>query len=181
MNIDQLFLETLLDLKSKTESTKPYDNFMAAPLLRKLLIDSNSLLNRVNRNRHIKITFVCADYIVPNMDGVALWAILDGFEPDNNPPSFNSVSLNRDKLLKQVLMVYEGNNLTVYDVIKYICNVAGAVHSEDPEEEKEQILARIDDQFQFGGNGALVESLKSLSRVVLAALQPLVSAITSGK
>ena len=59
MDRDELFVRTLADLRRRLERGRQdeYEAMGIAGLLRKLLIDGQSLVDQVNRDRRLKITY----------------------------------------------------------------------------------------------------------------------------
>jgi hypothetical protein len=94
-----------------------------------------------------------------------------------NPPS----DLSRDAMLKCVVMMIQGENLTVHDLIDVGAHIEGAVHAGGPSTPKEKALAEVNKQLQIGGMAAATRSLLAVGRVTLRGLKPLREAIRENK
>jgi len=57
MDVDTLFLETLADLRRRSNPGPEYEVQQLAALLRKLLLDGQPLIDAVNRTRRLRIRF----------------------------------------------------------------------------------------------------------------------------
>lgn len=57
IDTEQLFLETVSNLRSQIVTGTPYKLTRASGLLRQLLIDDSTLLSQENRARHVKVRF----------------------------------------------------------------------------------------------------------------------------
>lgn len=175
MNTEELFIRTLQDLRTKIESNDPYEILMASALLRKLLIDDSPLMNQVNRKFKLKINFIVNDRQLPIItEGLALWSIQDGFDPDTSVPHLsNPVTLDKDGMLKRPVLIINGAVITVLDLIKFLSHVQGAVHSGNPKEVKEKILKEAESALTVGGMPAGIRTVCAIGRVVLKGLYPL--------
>ena len=175
MDKDFLFLKTLEDLENKIKSKDAYEIFMAAGLLRKLLVDRSPLIDQVNKNRKLKILFTVNDRPVPAGDSsLEFWSIEDGFDPETSVPHLSKpIQVKRDQLLKRTIMLYRGETIKVLDLIKFISNVQGAIHTGKVKKDKEEVLKEMQSYFSIGGLPAGVRILTAISRVVLKGLEPL--------
>jgi hypothetical protein len=147
--------------------------------VQKLLLDDTRLVDAVNRSRRIKYRFRANERQPPDDPSLVFWSIQDGLDPDTAAPlrTNNVRDLTRDKFLAVTIMVVRGERLTVADVLRYLANVAGAVHSGSPTTTKEMALASLASSIQVGGYTPEVRSLLAVARVVTKALQPIRRAI----
>src|SRR5260370_27107482 len=98
-SLDDLFLHTLKDLQTKISSNDQYEILMAAALLRKLLTDENSLVELVNRNRRLKVTFTINDKKPLDEASLDFWSLQDGFDPDTSNARVILQTVKKEKLL----------------------------------------------------------------------------------
>lgn len=177
---DRLFLATLDDLAARAAAGRStYDVMHIAALVRKLLLDDTRLVDTVNRSRRVQIRFHANERQPPDMPGLVFWSIQDGLDPDTAAPlrHNNPRDLTRDQFLAVTIMVVRGERLTVADVVRYLANIAGAVHLGTPTTAKQMALASAASAVQIGGHPPETRSLLSVARVVTKALEPLRRAV----
>lgn len=180
MNADSLFLATLDDLAARAAPGRSsYDVMHIAALLRKLLLDDTRLVDTVNRTRRVRYRFHANSRLPPNDPGLVFWSIQDGLDPDTAAPlQGNDVrDLTRDQFLSLVIIVIRGELLTIADIVRYLANVAGAVHHGTPTTPKEVALASLEPSVRLAGYSPEVRSLLAVARVVTKALQPVRRAV----
>jgi hypothetical protein len=180
VDADDLFLATLDDLAARASAGRSaYDVLQIAGLLRKLLLDDTRLVDAVNRSRRVKYRFRTNERQPPGDPSVDFWSIQDGLDPDTAAPlrTNNVRDLTRDQFLAVTIIIFRGERLTIADVLRYLANIAGAVHLGSPTTPKEMALASLASSIQVGGYTPEVRSLLSVARVVTKALQPLRRAI----
>lgn len=175
MNNNALFINTLKDLQGKINSNDHYEILMAVALLRKLLIDGDPLVNKVNKNLRQKIEFTVSDRSMPmDTDGLTFWSIQDGFDPETSIPHLSKpIRVNKDGLLKRSVILINSKLITVLDLIKFLSHVQGAVHSGSPKDDKDKLLKNAEKNLTVGGMPAGLRSIKAIGRVVLKGLDPL--------
>jgi hypothetical protein len=184
MEPDRLFIETVSDLQRRIEpGTAEYDLLTAAGLLRKLLLDSEPLVHRVNRDRRLKIR-----YRVNNRQPIwklagsprpVMWSMEGGFDPDSVARS-EPVEVSQDNLLDSVVMLFKSHEVTVRDLISHAANVRGGVHLGQPHTEKEKALSELASTLEIGGYPAATSVLQAIGRVALKGLAPLRAEIERG-
>jgi hypothetical protein len=86
----KLFLQTLIDLEQRIVATDPYDILGASALIRKMFLDDHPLVDQVNREYKIKVTFEVGES--PLVSGgiikkAEFYAIQDGLDPDTASPT----------------------------------------------------------------------------------------------
>jgi hypothetical protein len=180
-NVDNLFLHTLKDLQTKICSNDHYEVLMAAALLRKLLIDENPLMDQVNKNRRLKITFTINDKKPLDESGLVFWSVQDGFDPDTALTRVSPLTVKKEGLLKSTSMIINGKVITVLALIKFLCHIQGAVHIDNPSSEEEKMLQAISGNITVLGGSPMTRSVYAISRVVLKGLEPLKQAILEDK
>jgi hypothetical protein len=83
VNPDSLFVRTLDDLEARTRAAVPeYDVLRSALLLRQLLLDPEPLIERVNRERRVKIRYRATATRVPEDPRPVIWYVQDGLDPE---------------------------------------------------------------------------------------------------
>ncbi len=183
MDIERLFLETLGDLEQRISSSDEYTVLGAAALLRKLLLDKVPLVNQVNRKYKLKITYeICdteklfATFNVPGVPPLQFIGIQDALDPCSipNPPV---KIVRRDAFLKTKVQASNGQYFTVRELIKYLANIAGAVHAGKSGTEENETLSEIESTLSVGGLPPTPGQLRAIGRVVLKAFTPLADAV----
>ena len=177
---DNLFLNTLKDLQTKTTSNDQYEILMAAALLRKLLTDENPLVVQVNRNRKLKMTFTINAVKPLDETGLVFWSLQDGFDPDTSNARIILQTVNKEGLLKSTSMIIHGKVITVLALIRYLCHIEGAVHIDNPTTEEEELLKAISENITYFGGSLVIRSISAISRVVLKGLEPLKQEVLKG-
>lgn len=177
MEKKRLFDNTIRDIEAKLKSNDPYEILMISALLRKLLLDSYPLMDQVNEERRLKITFkVNTRPINPLLTEADFWSIQDGFDPDTSHFSI-AQDLSRDKMLERRVLKSDGHWFTVRDLIDFLSNVGGAVHAGKPDD-KQKVLQGISSKLRIGVNfqsdlTPVIRATMSIARVVIKGLQPL--------
>ena len=178
---DELFLRTVQDLQQRSTSTDEYELLIAAALLRKLLLDSNPLVDQVNRTRRLPITFRIAMRGPAPSGGDAppiLWVLDSGLDPTSSGgSSFKIADVDRSRFLKRPVSLYMSEEATVHDLIDYFAHVRGAVHSAAPSKAGDLALKELEAHPWTHGVPLPMEILRSIIRVVLRAMNPLVEDI----
>jgi hypothetical protein len=180
-----LFLRTLDDLKHRSEATDEYEVLLAAALLRKLLMDSQPLVDQVNADHRLKLRFrINGPTAYEEMvlgDSPVYWSLEDGIDPflDHPPGLMAPVDATRDQLLARRVMVVDGEEVTVRDLIDQLAHIEGAVHRSEPDERREVILKEAARQVFVGGLPAGIRQIRAIARVVLDGLEPLREAVPS--
>ena len=183
MHPDELFCKTIDDIQSVVENPTSYEILRSTALLRQLLLDGNRLVDVVNRQRRLRLRFTIADgweHPVARMMrsmNPAFLAILDNFQPDAQFPNTNVRDLTRDQLLSYDVMLINGRNYTVANIISHCANVVGGVHIGEPRTPEEHELTSIQETIEVGGFSVNLRQLLPVLRVVLDGLRPLYDAI----
>jgi hypothetical protein len=177
-----LFLETLEDLRNRiTPTSSEYGLLQAAAKVRLLLVDGTRLVDLVNRDHRLKITYrigTGGPLAAAIMSlGPSFMAIGDALDPDSatpQPPGFSEpVVVGADGLLSAEVIFYENARCTVADVVKYLAHVAGGVHAGSPTTREELALATLSEEIEMGGLTPGSRTMMAIGRVVLAGLEPL--------
>jgi hypothetical protein len=177
MTAEELFLLTFDDLEERVALGRgEYDALMSAWLLRKLLLDEQPLVHRANRSRRLKLKFRMYDDQPP--EGIEGWGPGYFLWPDpKNQSGRPIVELTLDQFLSRPTLVAFAHVITVRDLIKFMANYEGAVHSTVPNDEKTKALwdmrwgeTRIGPEGQYGG---CIHELIAIGRIVLDGLDDL--------
>jgi hypothetical protein len=179
---DALFTATLDDLEQRVIPGRPeYDVLMAAALIRKLLLDEHPLAHVVNRppERRLKLRFrtnvaPAVWEVLPDTPKPVFWSIQDGLDPETAVMRRHAPSdLSLDDFLRVRVMLIEGHEINVHELVDHAAHVSGAVHAGPPGSEKERALQDVTRQIQVGGYDPAVRSLLAIGRITLRALAPL--------
>jgi hypothetical protein len=149
---------------------------MSAAHLRKLLLDQQPLVAAANRSRSVKIRYRVNDDKPPDDPAVVFWSVEDGFDPETSP-MVKPLDVTQDQLLARRVMVYEGHDVTVKDLIRHAAHVRGAVHVGTPNDEQEEALSKLASELNVGGYQGGTRILQAIGRVVVRGLAPLEAAI----
>lgn len=181
MDKSQLFIKTIEDIEERLTSHDEYEILMIAGLLRKLLLDSNPLMNQVNQEKRLKITFTVNYRGVPQTPPIPFfWSIEDGIDPDTSVPHLsNPKKVNRDDFLKIPIILFNGRIIIVKDLILHMAHVEGAIHPGMPKSDEEKVLKELGQTLGIGGLPTGIRLLKAISRVVLKGLQQLKNEIAN--
>lgn len=176
---ERLFLDTLADLELRITDSDPYVILSASALTRKLLLDDQPLVDKVNRQYRLKIAF---DVTEPSrtpegQPEPALYSVQDGLDPDTAPPFKQRKTVTRDQLLAYVLLRTNGRAYTLREVVLFEAHVMGGVHAGSAKEEKEKALQQINNVIEVGGHRSSLRQLQAIGRVVLKGLAPLGEAV----
>jgi hypothetical protein len=176
---EQLFRDTMSDLRSRIASGSDYDLRRTSALLRQLLVDEITLLSLANQTQRIKVRFRVGTLsrLVSKPNSV----VIRGFAANSGTP----VDATIDQFLACDCLVAGNRAFTVRHIIKVNANIRGGVHVANKLDEDEQaLLSVLAEQIKCGfGSGTEVDPLLFLlveiSHTVLEALLPLQSAIES--
>ena len=180
-DIERLFMSTLHDLASRIVDADEYNVLGASALIRKLLIDDFPLVDQVNRQYRLKLTFEISESnpSIPGVPEPTFWSVQDGLDPETSRPGKPYKIVNRDQLLATVLAVVNGKSYSLREIVLFEANVMGGVHAGSSKEEKEKVLQALSSALTVGGYRVSLRQLQAIGRVVLRGLEPLRTAIRS--
>lgn len=164
-----LFLHTIDELRERlARRGNEYDLMKIATLLRQLLLDREPLVDQVNRNHQLKITFVTTlPASMSNED-------LPDPPPLGGPPGWGgSKTVTKDAFLNRFAVWIKPHEYTVKDVILNVAHIKGAVHAGRPRNAKEAELAATSNQVRTFGLDSSVYALLGIGQAVLRGLEPL--------
>lgn len=166
-----LFIKTLEDLETKSKSNDWYDMLLMAGLVYKLLYDQHPLLQAVSNSQ---VLFDISVSNPPAMPGLVFWSVEDGIDPETCVPGLKRVeSVDKSGLYTQVILVSNGENFSVKDLIRFLRNKQGGVHVDNVTlEDREKILKEIQNTIAIGGAAAGLRLMRAISRVVVRGLTP---------
>ncbi len=172
---ETLFLRTLEDLERRLLDEDPYVVLGAAALIRKLLLDDHPLVDQVNRQHRIKLSFEISSPLgpPPGLPPPSFFSVQDGIDPDTAPPFKKRIQVSRDQLFQTVLTVVDNHKYSMREIVLFESNVMGAVHAGSPRSDKEKALHEIDSTISVGGYASSLRQLKGIGRVVVKALTPI--------
>lgn len=136
MTLDELFLLTIDDLEGRVRLGRgEYDALMSAWLIRKLIIDSPSMLSRVNSARRMKLVFQVNDIRPgPTVNG---WSPGEFLAPSSDAAAASTVELNLKQFLAHTTLIANGHAVSVKDLVKFMANTEGAPRLAREREERE--------------------------------------------
>lgn len=149
----------------------------AAAILRRLLLDERRLVDRVNRDRRLKLTYRInvrpPIWQVTGDPSPITWSREDGLDPEtaHGVPQPQDVTL--DRLLATLVVVHNGYEVSVKELIQHAAHVKGGVHLGEPKSDKDRALSELASSLSIGGYSAGTGPMKAIGRVVLKGLQPL--------
>ena len=173
MTADELFLITIEELERLLElKAQQVDAIALSAALRKLVIEGGIVAGAANPRKE-KIEYEISDGGRPPANGD--WAPGIALDPDVGVGS--STIVDRQGLLHHVAMVEGGMRITVGDIIKYVANYAGGVHTSRPDKPEMSALANCDWSAHYttpeGRLSGAAYALLPIARVVLRGLTPL--------
>jgi hypothetical protein len=175
---EQLFLDTVADLKDKMARGDGYALIKASGLLRLLLADAHPLVHQVDKAYDLPLRFETIDYTMkPPYPQLIIfrWSVLDA----SAIPGARKRSSTLDEFLAAEILTFEGKEFTVLQVIRAAAHVKGGVHAGTAESDHEQALLDLGRALTVGGLDASVAALRGIIAVTLAALEPIVAAVKS--
>jgi len=179
MDPRQLFIARCEQLEELLKSHDEMSVIDLSGILRQLLVDQHSLIHTVNANK-IPIRFSVNKFReLPLALPPPTFRILeDGLDPNTSPPIYPPpVELTLEEFLAHVVLIINGQQHTVKDIIKFAANVAGGVHH-DPKPKADYVsIKAFSEMFGLGGLPAGVRQLRAISRVTLKTVSPLLDDI----
>lgn len=184
MDAEELFLRTLDHLEQSITSTDEYVVLMSAGLLRKLLVDGGRLMNQVNRAYRLSLRFRISDVSPLEKamldDNPIFWSLEDSLDPESRL-SYKPFGAKIDQFLGRRIMRFNGNWITVLDVIDQLANVEGAVHSGEPDTDRRKAIQAAGKFYSRDGLPGVVSQVRLLGRITVRGLTPLREAILASR
>jgi hypothetical protein len=109
-------------------------------------------------------------------DNPAFWAIEDALDPDCGL-TYAPYDATRDQFLARRVMRFDGNWLTVRDVIKQLADIDGAVHHDEARDARERALHEAAMHYRNSRLPRAVNQIKLIGRIAVRGLTPLRDAL----
>jgi hypothetical protein len=196
---DDLFLATIDDATNRVANRTTYDLLMAAGLLRKLLVDGQSLVHIANRTRHVRIRYRVNDPKLAETreqlrsivgEDPVFHAVFDGLNPGIFAAPHAPVELTEGQFLALPVMFYRDVDFSIGDVIRFVANVSGGVHAGAPLGSEQHLMRELETTAEalfaspekmvafpvrtdFSIGPPMLRQLISIGAVAIGALQPL--------
>lgn len=181
MQQDQLFLETVNDLRAALAQPTAYRLIKASGLLRLLLLDGNNLLDRMETRLAMKASFYADDPFSRTAAwntapvGSYVYAMVDDIDPlVQLPPGFKRQprEFSRAEFFRIRLAAVDGTFYTVKDAIRLAALKLGGVHIDclntDGNSAAESAVT-----FELGSASLPVRQLSPIIGVVVRAMEPI--------
>lgn len=171
-----MFARKLQELEKSHSELSNYSLIDASATLRFLLLDSAPLVDVLNKEKKLPITYrVNNDPWHEQQDD--LLPVLE-WKEINPSLSMNPTDLKKDAFLKFKCLYFLQNPYTVQDILKFYAYVRGGVHL-DKGEEKYQPLRDAFQTFKLNGLSSLDHSMRGVLQVVLTTLRQYKDALLS--
>jgi hypothetical protein len=162
-----MFERKLRELEGCHSELSNYSLIEASAILRFLLLDSAPLVDVLNREKKLPITYSVNNdpwhEQTEEMLPVLEWKEI------NSSLSLNPAELKKDAFLKFKCIYFLQQPYTVQDVVKFYAYVRGGIHL-DKGEEKYQPLRDAFQAFKLNGLSSLDHSMRGIIQVVLTTL-----------
>lgn len=179
--IEKIFLHSMVDLEEILDMANTYKILRASGIIRQLLIDSNSLVDQINREYKLKIIFrvqqkpIITERKDENGKILHQWFLVTFIFPDKN--SKNVELLKKQDFLKYKLLSFGVDEFSVLEVIKICANKYGGIHSDDIVDEREKLLDKLNSTVSLLEFDCVIHSMHGIMKVCYEALLPLVEKI----
>lgn len=171
-----MFARKLRELENCHSELSNYSLIDASATLRFLLLDSAPLIDVLNKEKHLPITYkVNNDPWHDRPDD--LLPVLE-WKEINPSLSLNPADLKKDAFLKFKCLYFLHEPYTVQDILKFYAYVRGGIHL-DKGEEKFQPLRDAFQTFKLNGISSLDHSMRGILQVVLTTLRQYKEALLS--
>ena len=177
MDPKPLFIARCEQLEELLKSNDELSAIDLSRILRQLLVDQHSLVHTVNVNK-IPIRFLVNKFreMPQGLPPLTFGLLEDGLDPDTSPPIYPPpVELTLGDFLNCVVLIINGQQHTVKDIIRFAANVAGGIHHDPKPKVEYAAIKAFSEMFGIGGLPAGSRQLRAISRVTLKALSPLIN------
>jgi hypothetical protein len=175
---DWLFVNTLEDIRLRSQDPKASDRYTLlglAPLLRKMVMDRTNLFQPSASARHTKVAFRINPYVPaevrPPLERVFALSRGEMIGTQLTPP------VGVQRLSRTSVGEFEGEPVTVGDLIGHYAHVEGGVHFGRPEQPMSHMIAVMSTRIIEESPLAWVTSLAYIGQIVHAGLLPLQTSI----
>lgn len=181
MHSDWLFVNVMNDLQGVIDAPDNYKILKAAAEVRQLLMDGDRLAHIVNREYRVPLEFeICddweTDFLKMLSQSVDFLTVLDGIYPESNLMKTTPVKVSFDRFLSHRVILFQGQYITVADVIRNLANVRGGVHLGTAKKEPDKAFEGMN-MFRIGDAEVAIAQFLPIIRVVVKALSPLKQAV----
>lgn len=175
MDLERLLIRSLDDLHRSINSKDEYEVLRAAAIIRQLFLDGDkSLFVKVNRKYRRKLAFEVVDQKPPNVLGVPqpeIWCAIDTLDPRKVSRRYPRITKNRKQFFQTVVAIVGGHEYTIRDLVKFVANVMGGVHAGEPQDAKEEVLAKLGELYLFSNLSVPLLYVRSIGRIILESLR----------
>jgi hypothetical protein len=162
-----MFERKLQELHRYHAELSNYSLIDASNTLRFLLLDAAPLVDVLNREKQIPITYLVNNDPWSQSDE-NLISVLE-WKEINPKLSMNPAELKKDAFLRLSCMKFMGEVYAVQDILKFYAYVRGGIHL-DKGEEKYASLREAFQTFKLNGLSSLDHSMRGILQVVYTAL-----------
>ena len=193
MHPDALFWHTLDDLRDRAERARvapfrtrttadDYNVVMMSALLRKLLLDGQPIADSANVDRRMHIRYPVDGWPIVSGSGapgsrVHLRGVLQPGDDIPTIPLPPPRDLTKDQMLKEVVLVWNGVEMSAWSLITHIAHVEGGVHVGIPTQGASELLEDLSHRVLYDGYEFALRGLIEVANSVILGLNPLRLAI----
>lgn len=171
LSYDELFLETISDLRIRVNNDSPYNLVRAAGICRQLLLDKKPLVSIVNSKYKCSLRFTVVN--VQNIETynqdnyIGYWFNILPSSKSNN------IELNLSKFIAYKFIKISPYYYTVKDIIRAASHCMGGIHSFKPENKKEFVLFNNQKNSRLKHNTDSYLSIYAICKVILKSMEQL--------
>ncbi len=162
-----MFIQKFNELERCYKELSNYSLVLASNPIRFLLLDSKPLVELLNKEKQLPITY-CVNGDPWHDKAEDMLPVIEWKEVNPNL-SGNPVELKKDAFLKFKCLYFLEKPYTVQDILKFYAYVRGGIHL-DKGEEKYQPLREAFETFKLNGLSSLDHSMRGIVQVVYTAL-----------
>lgn len=171
-----MFQRKLQELQRHHDELSNYSLVDASNTMRFLLLDSMPLVDVLNRDKQIPITYRVNNDPWSETDGNML-SVLE-WKEINPDLSMNPAELKKDAFLRFHCLKFMGNKYDVQNMLQFYAYVRGGIHL-DKGQEKYQSLREAFQTFKLNGLSSLDHSMRGILQVVYTTLNKYKEALLS--
>jgi hypothetical protein len=181
-----LFIRPIDKLTATIVTRSPDGVFDAVVLVRQLLMDKMPLIHRANKNFRLKLLFTVNPMVFDGMPAFlreegAVFMHIDWFSPWIAPHR-KPETVDIGRFLAQPIMLIDGAEITVRDIIDYLAHYAGAVHSNDAKTPASRALEKFSKDWNARlENPIVLRILVPIIQIIVADSYPLYQAIVEAR
>ena len=179
ITIEELFVEHLNILAQGVHQQDKLDALPIAAALRQLLLDASPLIHQVNRKTRLRLRFRVNRQPANTLGIPAPIIELSGHALDPNTIQFQTGTedLSLEEFLRFPVAKTKWGDVSVHELVDYLCHKAGAVHRDRARTLDDQGLEAVFGALEGIQIQPLVSVMEAIVRVVLVALLPLRDAV----